>query len=69
MHPENFENASKSFSSGGRSSLFNGIVSEAVSDASSPGAIESPVVPELFESAPTGTKVDLIAVTSSGVIT
>jgi hypothetical protein len=67
MHPENFENASKSFSSGGRSSLFNGIVS--VADASSPGAIESPVVPELFESAPTGTKVDLMAVTSSGVIT
>jgi hypothetical protein len=47
--------------------LFNGIVS--VADASSPGAIESPVVPELFESAPTGTKVDLMAVTSSGVIT
>ena len=69
MHPENFENASKSLSSGGRSSLFNGIVSEVVFEASSPGAIDSSVVPELSEPSPTGTKVDLMAVTSSGVIT
>jgi hypothetical protein len=68
MHPENFENASKSLSSGGRSSLFNGIVSEVVFEASSP-AVDSSVVPELSEPSPTGTKVDLMAVTSSGVIT